>query len=181
MWASTMTRPDMASAIRQVAKFCDNLGQTQRTAVVMILQYVLQTINKDIGLTYWGSLDGGLNLPAFEGADHATCLNNRRSILNRAIFLAGADISWFSGKQQATAISASESEYVAITEMVKKYIFCQQVQLFIIPKMEQHYIMISEDKEGDIKLANHPINNQQKKNEAHRREASHHRGRGGEG
>ena len=34
MWASTMTRPDIASAVLSVAKFCDNAGQ----AVLKVLQ-----------------------------------------------------------------------------------------------------------------------------------------------
>ena len=49
MWAATMTRLDIASAVREVAKFSDNPGRAHWKAVRRILQYIART--KDRGIT----------------------------------------------------------------------------------------------------------------------------------
>ena len=43
MWTATMTRPDIACAVRAVARFCENPGPVHKKAVMKILQYLLQT------------------------------------------------------------------------------------------------------------------------------------------
>ena len=43
MWTATMTRPDIACAVRAVARFCENPGPAHKKAVMKILQYLLHT------------------------------------------------------------------------------------------------------------------------------------------
>ena len=43
MWTATMTRPDIACAVRAVARFCENPGPAHKKAVVKILKYLLHT------------------------------------------------------------------------------------------------------------------------------------------
>ena len=50
MWTATMTRPDIACAVRAVAKFCENPGPAHKKAVMKIFQYLLHT--KEWGTTY---------------------------------------------------------------------------------------------------------------------------------
>ena len=57
MWAATMTRPDIANAVRATAKFCENPGVAHKQAVVKILRYLLRTA--DLGITY-GRQNGGI-------------------------------------------------------------------------------------------------------------------------
>ena len=52
MWTATMTRPDIARAVRAVARFCENPGPAHKKAVMKILQYLLHT--KEWGITYCG-------------------------------------------------------------------------------------------------------------------------------
>ena len=52
MWTVTMTRPDIACAVRAVVRFCENPGLVHKKAVVKILQYLLHT--KEWGVTYCG-------------------------------------------------------------------------------------------------------------------------------
>ncbi|CAN0376942.1 unnamed protein product [Ascophyllum nodosum] len=52
MWTATMTRPDIACAVRTVARFCENPGPMHKKAVMKILQYLLHT--KEWGITYGG-------------------------------------------------------------------------------------------------------------------------------
>ena len=52
MWTATMTRPDIAFAIRAGARFVQNPGLAHKKAMMKILQYLLHT--KEWGITYDG-------------------------------------------------------------------------------------------------------------------------------
>ena len=43
MWTATMTRPDIACAVRAVVRFCENPGPAHKKAVMKIFQYLLHT------------------------------------------------------------------------------------------------------------------------------------------
>ena len=49
MWTATMTRPDIACAVRAVARFFENPGPAHKKAAMKILQYLLHT--KEWGIT----------------------------------------------------------------------------------------------------------------------------------
>ena len=49
MWTATMTRPDIACAVRAKARFCENPGPAHKKVVMKILQYLLYT--KEWGCT----------------------------------------------------------------------------------------------------------------------------------
>ena len=40
MWTATMARPDIACAVRAVAKFCENSGPARKKAVIKTFQYI---------------------------------------------------------------------------------------------------------------------------------------------
>ena len=61
-------------------------------------------------------------------------------------------ISWFSKMQKVTAAASSESEYVALVEVVNKLRFLRQVKGFLTPPIDGN-IMIREDNEGALKMA----------------------------
>ena len=49
MWAATMSRPDIACAVRAMTRFCEKPGPAHKKAVMKILQYLLHT--KEWGIT----------------------------------------------------------------------------------------------------------------------------------
>ena len=53
-------------------------------------------------------------------SDHATCPDSRRSISGGAVMLGGGTISWFSRAQRVAASASSESEYVALAEILNE-------------------------------------------------------------
>ena len=116
-----------------------------------ILQYVLRTV--DLGITFCGK-DNGIEMLAYADSDHATCPDTRRLVSGGAVLLGGAAISWYSRTQEITASGTSESEYVALAEIVKEVLFLRQVQAFIMQTMQSHPITIKKDNEGAIKMAN---------------------------
>ena len=152
MWTLTMTRPDISSAVRAVAKLCENPGMAHWKAVVKILQYVRRAPER--GTTYGGDGNDRIVMQAFVDSDHATCLDTRRSTSGGTVLLGGGAISWFSRGQATTAEGTSEAEYVAMSEIVKDVLCLRQVQAFIMPSLESNPVGIVEDNQGAIKMAN---------------------------
>ena len=85
-------------------------------AVKRVLQYMWRT--KDVGITCGGTPRSCTTLSASVDADFATCPETRRSVSGVAVMLRGGAISWFSRMQNVTAAAISESEYVALAEVV---------------------------------------------------------------
>ncbi|GKB95935.1 retrovirus-related pol polyprotein from transposon TNT 1-94 [Tanacetum coccineum] len=59
--------------------------------------------------------DSGFELRAFSNADHAGCLDTRKSTSGGIQFLGDKLVSWMSKKQDCTAMSSAEAEYVALS------------------------------------------------------------------
>ena len=123
MWTAMVTRPDIACAVRAVARFWEDPGPAHKKAVMKILQYLLHT--KEWGITYGGQ-GCGLCLEAYTDSDFGACLNTRRSVLGAVLMLAKGAISWHSRMQEVTASGTSEAEYVALSEVVKEVLFLRQ-------------------------------------------------------
>ena len=63
----------------------------------------------------WYPKDSGFELIAFSDADHAGCLDTRKSTSGGLQFLGDKLVSWQSKKQDCTSLSSTESEYVAMS------------------------------------------------------------------
>ena len=96
IWTATMTRPDIACAVRAVARFCQNLGPAHKKAVMKIFQYRLHT--KEWGITCSGQ-GCGLCMEAYTDSDFGACLDTRRSVSGAVLMLARRAISWHSRVQ----------------------------------------------------------------------------------
>ncbi|GKB22794.1 hypothetical protein Tco_0862195 [Tanacetum coccineum] len=57
----------------------------------------------------------GFELTAFSDADHAGCLDTQKSTSGGIQFLGDKLVSWMSKKQNCTAMSSAEAEYVALS------------------------------------------------------------------
>ncbi|CAN0426989.1 unnamed protein product [Ascophyllum nodosum] len=90
MWTATITRPDIACAVRTVARFCENPGPAHKKAVIKILQYLLHT--KKWGITYGGQ-SCGLCVETYTDSDFGACLDTRRSVSGAALMLAKGAIT----------------------------------------------------------------------------------------
>ena len=112
MWASTLTRPDIAFAVAQCARFMSNPGPEHVVAARLILRYLAGT--KGHKLTYSRQREqGGMGnrLWAYADADHAGDPESRRSVTGYLLMLNGGAVSWQSARQHVTALSTSEAEY----------------------------------------------------------------------
>ncbi|CAM9998562.1 unnamed protein product, partial [Choristocarpus tenellus] len=95
MWASVMTRLDIANAVPEVAKYSSDPKVTHWRAVKCILAY-LNTC-PSVGLRF-GGFNTECELSAYADASYAGEWNDRRSVTGGAIMFAGGApaISWMS-------------------------------------------------------------------------------------
>ncbi|CAN0277950.1 unnamed protein product, partial [Ascophyllum nodosum] len=150
MWTGTMTRPDIACAVRAVARFCKNPGPAHKKAVTKILQYLLHT--KEWKITYGGQ-GCGLCMEAYTDSDFGACLDTGRSVVGAVLMLANWAITWHSRMQEVTASGTSEAEYVALSEVVIEVIFLRQMQEFMKPSIRVGAVNVFDDNDGAIVLA----------------------------
>ena len=117
------SRPDIAFAVHQCARFCSNLRESHGAAVKRIGRYLKNT--PDSGLIFDPSGDHSLH--AFCDADFAgtwtsTCSAKRSSALSRTGFVilySGCPILWHSKLQTEIALSTCEAEYIALSQCAR--------------------------------------------------------------
>jgi hypothetical protein len=93
MYASTLTRPDIAYAVNQCARFMANPGPPHVAAAKQILKYLKGT--KSRKLTYCRQKGKLANtLVSYANADHAACIETRHSVTGYIVMLNGTAVSW---------------------------------------------------------------------------------------
>ncbi|GKD38701.1 retrovirus-related pol polyprotein from transposon TNT 1-94 [Tanacetum coccineum] len=107
----TSSRPDIVQAVCYCARYQARPTEKHLKEVKRIFRYLKGTIN--MGL--WYPKDSGFELTAFSDADHAGCLDTRKSTSGGIQFLGDKLVSWMSKKQDCTAMSSAEAEYVALS------------------------------------------------------------------
>lgn len=134
MWASTMTRPDIANAFRNVARYRENSWGQHWTAVMKMFEYLRNKPER--GLTC-GRGNLKMTVAAYTDADYATDLDARCS-LSWEVMLRGAAISWFSRMQRETAQSSAEVDDMPLAEVAREPMNLRQVQLFMVSTLEKY-------------------------------------------
>ncbi|GKE07723.1 retrovirus-related pol polyprotein from transposon TNT 1-94, partial [Tanacetum coccineum] len=88
------------------------VDQTRYRSMIGSLMY-LTSSRPDLVQAY--PEDSGFKLTAFSDADHAGCFDTRKSTSGGIQFLGEKLVSWMSKKQDCTAMSTAEAEYVALS------------------------------------------------------------------
>ncbi|GAB2288844.1 hypothetical protein Dimus_038026 [Dionaea muscipula] len=122
MYAMISTRPDLSYAISRLSRYMSNPGPEHWSALKWVLRYLSGTIS--VGLTF-GKWTNTLDLCAFVDSDHAGDPDSRKSTSSFNVTLAGNCISWKSHLQPLVALSSTEAEYIAITDVFKEAIWIQ--------------------------------------------------------
>ena len=141
LWLSLGTRPDIAYAVSQIAKFNANPGPAHWQAALRILRYLQGT--RTLGLVYRAQdhspmhdvttsispiTKPNLLLPTgYVDADYARDTDTRRSVTGFLFFLAGAPISWQTRQQPSVALSTMESEFMAACAAAQESVWLQQL------------------------------------------------------
>ncbi|GJS10992.1 retrovirus-related pol polyprotein from transposon TNT 1-94 [Tanacetum coccineum] len=107
----TSSRPDIVQAVCYCARYQARPTKKHLKEVKRIFRYLRGTIH--IGL--WYPKGSGFELTAFSDVDHAGCVDTRKSTSRGIQFLGDKLVSWMSKKQDCTAMSSAEAEYVALS------------------------------------------------------------------
>lgn len=111
------TRPDIGHAVNYLSQFCNKHSKVHWVAGKRILRYIANT--GSLGLFYKKT---GKQLIGYVDADWRNCIIDRRSYTVLAFILAGAAISWGSGKQRTVAVSSTEAKYMGLRDAAKEAI-----------------------------------------------------------
>ena len=119
LYLSTNTRPDIAFAVSQVARFSNNPKQSHATAIKTIVRYLIGTKDKGTLVTPTGKLDIQLYVDAdFAGLfkkEHESDPDSARSRTGYILLLGGFPLIWKSQLQSKIALSTLEAEYSALS------------------------------------------------------------------
>ncbi|GJV02018.1 retrovirus-related pol polyprotein from transposon TNT 1-94 [Tanacetum coccineum] len=102
----TSSRLDIVQVVCYCARYQARPTEKHLKEVKRIFRYLRGTIN--MGL--WYPKDSGFELTAFSDADHAGCIDTRKSTSGGIQFLGDKLVSWMSKKQDCTAMSSAEAE-----------------------------------------------------------------------
>ena len=158
LYASIATRPDIAQAVGAVSKFNSCPTEAHLTAVKQIYRYLKGTIG--IYIKYERSTDN--SLVGFSDADWAGDLNDRHSTTGNLFMMSGAAVDWLSKKQPVVALSTTEAEYIALCSATQETVWLNRL-LTDIKAPPQKPILIKEDNQGTIAVANNPISHNRTK------------------
>jgi len=149
LYLSTRTRPDIAYAVGNVARFSSKPSQQHWIAVKRIFRYLNGTINH--GLLF----DNKSNVEGFSDADWAGNLDDRKSTSGYVFMMSGAAISWNSKKQSCVALSTAEAEYIALAKASQESVWLQRL-LIDMGEKQKNAIIIHEDNQSAIAMAKNP-------------------------
>nr|GEV42330.1 hypothetical protein [Tanacetum cinerariifolium] len=107
----TSSRLEIVQAVCFCARYQSRLTEKHLKKVKRIFRYLRGTIN--MGL--WYPKGSSFGLTDFLDADHAGCIDTRKSTSGGIQFLCDKLVSWMSKKQDCTVMSSTEAEYVALS------------------------------------------------------------------
>ena len=146
----------------KLSQHLSNPLQSHWVAVKQVLRYLKGIIDKELVYTKSGD---GLMLVSYSDADWASSVDDRRSTSGNCFSLtkSGPLICWKSRKQPTVALSSCEAEYVALASDVQKSLYLRQLMKDIDRKGHYDSVLIFEDNQCTIALANNPVNRQRSK------------------
>nr|GEW84303.1 retrovirus-related Pol polyprotein from transposon TNT 1-94 [Tanacetum cinerariifolium] len=106
----TSSRPDIVHATCLCARYQAKPTEKHLKEVKRIFRYLRGTINTGL----WYSKDSGFKLTGFSDVDYAGCKDTFKSTFDVAQFLGEKLVSCSSKKQDCTALSTVEAEYVSL-------------------------------------------------------------------
>ena len=149
LYLSTKTRPDIAYAVGNIARFTSQPSMQHWSAVKRIMRYLNGTIT--YGLMY----GKGSSLIGYADANWAGDLDDHRSTSGYIFTMSGAAISWMSKKQNCVALSTVEAEYMALSSAAQESVWLERL-LGEMNERSGKPIVVFEDNQSTICMAKNP-------------------------
>ena len=166
MYLANQTRPDIAFAVHQVARYSHNPKEIHGKAVKRIVRYLAGT--KDKGLIFKSDFTVGLQMfcdADFAGLWKSEDSQNADSVRSRTGFvikLYGCPLLWTSRIQTEIACSTLEAEYIALSSGMRELLPIRNLYLSLATHMRfpdagcSVRCTVFEDNQGALGLATAP-------------------------
>lgn len=106
----THSRPDISFSVGVLSRFMNSPTKYHMGAAKRILRYLGGTTS--YGILYERGIVG--KLEGYSDSDWAGCLDDRKSTSGVVFNLGSGAVTWSSKKQEITALSSTEAEYIAL-------------------------------------------------------------------
>lgn len=147
------SRPDLASPVRELSKTMDCATSFQLKELFRIIKHTLE--HEFLGLKIAPNFKKGELLWILRGlcdSDWGNDKESRKSVTGYIIYLLGVAIAWKSKGQSTVALSSTEAEYYALSEIVMEIKYIVQLLEFMeIPV--QYPVEVYVDNVGAIYLS----------------------------
>jgi hypothetical protein len=153
------TRPDIAFAVSNCARFSYKPTKSHCTALKKIICYLKGT--KEYGISFSPSAHPH-RLEVYCDADYAMDLEDRKSRSGALLKLNQGPVAWLSRKQPCTASSTTEAEYLVVHVATKELLWERRL-LQELGYPQRHPTILYSDNQPTICLVRNPEQHQQTK------------------
>ena len=124
------SRPEMSNSIRELSKAMDGANKAHQKALYRAIKYLEQTKDRQLILE---PKEGSKNweIRGYCDSDFAGDSDSRKSVSGFVIFFCGVPISWKSKGQKSVALSSTEAEYMAVSEVAMEILYIAGILQFL--------------------------------------------------
>lgn len=149
-----MSRPDIAFAVNQLSRYCNNFGPEHWQAAKHCIAYLKGTASH--GLCYG---EDGANVSSaligYSDSNYAGDLDQSRSTTRYILHFNSGAVTWRSRLQPSTAGSTMQAEYQALSDFSKEAVFVRWL-IQELNFMGQQPVVLFCNNPAAIQLANNP-------------------------
>jgi hypothetical protein len=157
LYSAAKVRPDLSYATGIIARHQDAPLVQHWNAVKRVLRYVRGHLDR--ALVYVANVacneDSGFSLDAHVDADFASEKVSRKSTTGFVISFCGMAIRWVSRKQRVVALSSTEAEYIALSDMCSDLLWLRSILGEL--QVPLRISLVHEDNEACAHLAKDPV------------------------
>jgi hypothetical protein len=153
LYASLLTRPDIAYTTSVLGRYASNPGPEHIKAVKRVFRYL--NGNQDHTTSYNTNIANSQYIKGYTDADYAGDKEEYKSTTGYIFYLANGPVSHLAKLQPITAQSTTEAEYIALAMATKEATYLKAL-LEELDYFNQSNIPIYTDNNGAIQLAKNP-------------------------
>jgi hypothetical protein len=156
---SLATCPDISHAVSTLFQFLEAPGIKHWEAFTHVLRYLHGT--QDYGLVYKRGIVSLLT--GYTNADWGNCSVTRRSVTGYLLLFNNHLVGWKTKKQPVVSLSSCEAKYRALTDFSCELLWIRQFIEEVGLMDMDHPIVVHEDNQGCIAVANFDANTNSKR------------------
>ena len=167
LYLSSNSRPDIAFAVNQAARFTHCACHSHETAIIRIAKYLKKTRDNGLHINPHNEFNLELHADAnfaglwnIENPDDAICAKSGTGYI---LTLGGIPVTWSSKLQTEIATSTMHAEYITLSTGMRELLpvnntLCHICKTFQLKRTKEAKIVKAwEDNEGALKLASSPL------------------------